>query len=93
VRAVDPVFLDDLPRLDMLGFEQILELSLATELTPQGRIYRVRARLLEPATGRIVWQQASAVLSSLDFAGVEVVSSKLASSYQQIEQQSTSSRR
>jgi predicted Ser/Thr protein kinase len=81
VRAVAPAFLDDLPRLDMLGFEQLLELSLDTELTPRGRIYRVQARLLEPATGRIVWQQAVADLAALDFAGVEVVSSQLADSY------------
>jgi hypothetical protein len=86
VRAVDPGFLDDLARLDLLGFEQLLELSLETELTPQGRIYRVQARLLEPASGRIIWQQAVADLTTLDFAGVEVVSSRLAESYRQLEQ-------
>jgi hypothetical protein len=77
VRAVDPAFLDDYERLTMLGFEHLLELNLDWVATEQGRIYRVRAQLIDLSSSDIIWQRTTSNLSILDFAGVEVVSDEL----------------
>jgi hypothetical protein len=48
--------------------------------TEQGRIYRVRAQLIDLSSCDIIWQRTTSDLSILDFAGVEVVSEELLSS-------------